>query len=204
MLTRPGHARGQQLGRTGEHVGEFLDFAAPAAGQHREHARVRGDAELRARRGAIDLERNLVGERMADEGGTYAVFAIEIRLEREQAQHQVHRLADRAHAPLAPGPHLRTHVLHRGETVALELPRQPQVEFLVVDADEHIGPPLENLLPQPGAQPHEARQMRDHLGEAHHRELVDVVPGRATGGPHLRAGDTGELGVRETCGAVLR
>ena len=40
--------------------------------------------------------------------------------------------------------------------------------------------------------------MRDDFGEAHHREFVDVVPGGATGGLHLRARDARELGLRES------
>ncbi len=40
--------------------------------------------------------------------------------------------------------------------------------------------------------------MRDDFGEAHDRELVDVVPGRATGGPHLRTRDARELGLRKS------
>ena len=86
----------------------------------------------------------------------------------------------------------------------LSLLGEPQVEFLVVDADEHIGPPLDDLPAQGAAQPHEARQVREHLGEPHDRQLVDVVPGRAAGGLHLRAGDAGEFGVGEAGGAMPR
>ena len=160
--------------------------------------------EFGARRGAIDRHRDLVGERVTDECRAHAVLAIEIRFEGEQAQHQVHRRADGAHAPLSPGPDLRAHVLHGSEARALELLGEPQVEFLVVDADEHVGPPFEDPPPQIGAQPHQARQVREHLGESHDRQLLDVVPGGATGGLHLGARDTREFGLRETGGAMPR
>ena len=35
--------------------------------------------------------------------------------------------------------------------------------------------------------------MREHFGEPHDRELVDVIPGDAAGGTHLGAGDAGEF-----------
>jgi hypothetical protein len=41
------------------------------------------------------------------------------------------------------------------------------------------------ILRSDGAQAHEPRQMRDDFGETHDRELVDVVPGDAAGGPHF-------------------
>jgi hypothetical protein len=53
-----------------------------AARQHGEHARPGSMPSARAR-GAIRLERNLVGERMPDERGAHAVLAVEVRLERE-------------------------------------------------------------------------------------------------------------------------
>jgi hypothetical protein len=42
-----------------------------------------------------------------------------------------------------------------------------------------------------------ALQMRHHFGEPHDRERLDVVPGLAAGGAHLRPGDAGELRLRE-------
>ena len=81
--------------------------------------------------------------------------------------------------------------------------REPQVEFLGVDADEHVGPPVEDPPPQIGAQPQQARQVREDLGEPHDRELLDVVPGRAAGGLHPRARDAGELGLRKAAAQRL-
>jgi hypothetical protein len=120
----PGTLR-QQLSRTGEYIGELFDFSAPTPRQHCEHAIFGAELEFGSRRGAIDFQRNLVGERVTDESGAYAMLAIEIRFEREQAQHQVHRLADGAHAPLAPGPDLRTHVLDRGRPARLSCRASP-------------------------------------------------------------------------------
>ena len=49
----------------------------------------------------------------------------------------------------------------------------------------------------------QARQVREHLGEPHDRELFDVVPGGATGGLHPRARDARELGLRESAAQRL-
>ena len=64
-------------------------------------------------------QRNLIGQRMADELGLHAVRGVELGLERQQAQHAGRTAAPmRAHAPLPPGPHLRTHVLHGAQARA--------------------------------------------------------------------------------------
>ena len=82
---------------------------------------------------------------------------------------------------------------------ALELPREPQVEFLVVDADEHVGPPFEDPPPQiaRAAACRRGRCVRTSVSPMT-AELLDVVPGRATGGPHPRARDARELGLRKS------
>ena len=121
---------------------------------------VGADAQLGARRGAIDVHRNLVGQRMSDEGRAHTVLAIEIRLERKQAQDEVDCFADGARPSLPPRPDLGTHVLHGAQSLLLETPRESQVEFLEVDADEHVRPPFEDPPLQLRAQPQQARRWR--------------------------------------------
>jgi hypothetical protein len=134
---------------------------------------------------------------MADERGAYAMFAIKGGLERKQAQHQVHGLADGANPTLPPGPHLRTHVLHGFETGAFQLARQAKIEFLVVDADEHVGPPVNEPAAQLRAQAQQTRQVGQHFGETHDGQGFDVVPGLAPRGAHPGSRDAGVFGVRK-------
>ena len=148
MLTSPGKRAASNSAAPAKTSASFSTSPRRLPGNTASTRALGVEPEFGARRGAIDLERNLVGERVTDECRAYAMFAIEIRFEREQAQHQVHRRADGAHAPLPPGPDLRAHVLHGGKAGALELSREPQIEFLVVDADEHVGTPVEDLPAQ--------------------------------------------------------
>ena len=48
-------------------------------------------------------------------------------------------LADRAHSPAAPGPHLRGDVVHDRHPARSQLPREAQVEVGVVDEDGEVG-----------------------------------------------------------------
>ena len=44
------------------------------------------------------------------------------------------------HAPLAPRPHLRAHVLYGRKSARLQARRKPEIEFRCVDANEHMRP----------------------------------------------------------------
>ena len=131
------------------------------------------DAERAPRALAIDLQRNLIRQRMPDELRAHAVLAVELRLERQQAQHEVHDCADGAHAPLPPGPHLRTHVLNRAQALVLQLLREPQIEVRRVDADEDVRPPRAGTRAQRSPRRRSSRgRCVQHFDEPHDRELV--------------------------------
>ncbi len=69
----------------------------------------------------------------------HAVPRVELGLEGQQAQHQVAGLADGAHPPLPPRPHLRADVLHgRGSRRASVARARPRLNSGAVDADEHV------------------------------------------------------------------
>ena len=70
----------------GEVWTQSRDFAVPTAGQQRDVDVVRVEAERGARLARIEVHRNLIGERMADELGVHAVLVVEALLERQQAQ----------------------------------------------------------------------------------------------------------------------
>ena len=76
---------GQQACRTGKDVAQTADLTESAAGQQRDHTSSLGQAQLSPRRSAIDLQWDLIGQRMADELGVYRMAGIKGRLERQQA-----------------------------------------------------------------------------------------------------------------------
>ena len=80
----------QSLRGADEDVGEVAHFGLAAARQHRHHAALGRYAEAFARLGAIGLEREFVGERVADVAHRHARALVELGLEGEQAQHVRH------------------------------------------------------------------------------------------------------------------
>ncbi len=97
----------------------------------------------RARRAAraVDVQRNLIGQRMAHEFGAHRVARVKRRLEGQQAQHQVAGSGDVTDPPLPPRPHLRTHVLNGLDARRVQVRGQPEIELRGVDADKHVRPP---------------------------------------------------------------
>ena len=143
--------------------------------------------ERGARGGAVGLERNLVGQRMADELGAHVVRRVELGLERQQAQHQVDSAV----------PIVRTRPCRHAHTcgltyctvrmpAALSPLREAQVELRGVDADEHVRARRQEARAQRRAQPQQARQVREHLREPHDRELIGGAQRLAACGQHLR------------------
>ncbi len=176
----------------------------PTAGQQRDVRAVGVEPQRRARRVRIQVQRNLIGERMADEHGAHAVLVVEALLERQQAQHQIDRAADRPHAPLAPRPDLRADVLHGADPARLQARRDPQVELLGVDADVDVGPLRKHAREQVAANAQQARQMRQDLEQPHHGEIFGALPGLAARGNHARPCDAGEPRAAARERAALR
>src|SRR3546814_1224985 len=106
--------------------------------------------------------------------------------------------SDLFRALLAPRPHRRADVVHRAHAALLEPFFHAQVEVRRVDADEGVGLPVQYPLAEAAAQLQKPRQLRQHRGEVHHRQLLRVVPGLEAGRAHRIAADAGELRVRET------
>ena len=105
----------------GEHEGarHVLQLGAPAPRQQRHDQLARRQAQLRARLVLRRLERDHVGERMADIGDRHACGFVNRRLERKHHQHAVHRARDAPHAPAAPGPDGWTYIVDGGYAAVL-------------------------------------------------------------------------------------
>ena len=109
-------------------------------------------ATLRRAPRAIDHERDLIRQRVADKQRAHAVPRVEIRFERQQAQDEI------TGAPMVrtlPWRHAHTCGLTYctvRKSARLQARGKPEIEFRCVDADEHLRPRRdESLRPACGA-----------------------------------------------------
>src|SRR5690606_28373764 len=100
------------------------------------------------RAGAIRLQRQLVGEGMADIADWNALLFVDLRLEGKQRQHVRHRLLYPVDAFAAPGPDRRADEMDAGNAGVLDALFQPQIEVGSVHADEHVRLVLEHVSEQ--------------------------------------------------------
>ncbi len=191
-----GPSRGEPGDVAGEIGGEPRHFARPAARQHGDDGpRVR-QSERAPRRGAVRFERQLVGERMADEDRAQACGVVHAALERQQAQHEVEEARHARRAPAPPGPDLRAHVLHRPQARRMQRRREAEVELGRVDPDEDIRTAFEQRAADPRAQRQQARQVMQDLEQSHHGELLGIGEALAAGGLHARPRHADEARAR--------
>ena len=130
-----------------------LELGAPAARQQRHDQLPGRQAQRRARLEPVGLERDQVGERMADVGDRHPGLFVQGRLEREHHEDAVHRARDAVHAPAAPGPYLRAHVVDRRDAGVLQLALDAEVELRGIDADVDVRALGEQRLGQPPPDP---------------------------------------------------
>ena len=170
---RPGDlARGAEEARR-----DVLDLRAAAARQHRDQRLVVADLERGARLGPRRLDRDLVGDRMADVDRVDAVLGVDLGLERKDAEHQVGGLLDLLDPLAAPGPDRRADEVHRLHAGGAQLDLEVEVEVGRVDADEGVGLVLHQPLGQLVADADDLAEVAEHLDVAAHRELVVRPPG---------------------------
>jgi hypothetical protein len=172
-----------------------LQLSSAAPWQDREDRTTGGQAERLAGGAPVGVRRKLVGQRVADERCRNTVALQELRLEGQQAEHVIASGPQHLDPARAPGPDGRRHVVHGTQTCPPGALLHAQVEVGRVDADVQVRrvrgqPPLE--APH---HPADTRQVPDHLGKPHDRELLAGRPGLAAGGLHGRAGDAGKLHV---------
>ena len=92
--------------------------------------------------------------------------------------------------------------MHGAHPAALELSLQAEVEVRRINADERIGLPLQQAPAQARAQREQARQVREHLAQSHHREFGSIVPGVQARVAHRRPAHAGEQRTRKTPGKL--
>ena len=193
------HLLPEAVRREHERAGHVFKLRAPAAWQERHDQLAGGQAQRRARLVLGRLERNQVGERMADIGDRHAGGAVKRLLEREHHQDAAHRARDAPHAPAPPSPHRRAHVVDRRDAGVLQLALQAQVEVGRVHADEEIGPLAQHAFGEAAPDAHDLAIVAQGLGVAAHRELLHREVRREALGRHARAADAGELHRGRAC-----
>ena len=175
---------------------QMHDLGRAAARQQGHHGALLGQPQRAARGGAVGLQRNHAGQRMAHVGGTNAVFGQQLGLEREQAQHVVGGGFQLGQLLGPPGPERRADEVQRLEAGAFQPRLQVEIEIRRIDADEQVGPLGQQAVAQLLADTKQLGQARQHLQVAAHRELLDRPPGLEAARRHLRAADARRLQAR--------
>ena len=148
------------------------------------------DAERRARLGPRRLERDHVGERVADVGRGDAVLGVDRRLERERCTAPGRRrcLIFSTRLPRQAqidGLTKCTVLTPRGAQPGLEV----EVEVGRIDADEDVGLVAQQPLGELVADADDLAVVAQHLDVAAHRELVVRPPGLEAARGHPRPAD---------------
>ncbi len=116
----------------------------------------------------------LVGERVPHVRRLDSVRLVEVRFERQDHQHPRHVAHDLPHPVRAPSPDAGADEVRDRNLQRAKLPRQPQVEVGAVDQQRRRGPAVAGGVAERIHRIQDARQRRQHLGHAHHRELLGV------------------------------
>ena len=124
---------------------------------------------------------------MADELGAYAMLIVKALLKGQQAQHQIHRVSNVAHAALPPRPNLRAHVLHGRDAGGVQTARHSQIGVRRINADKHVRTLRQEHSLDAREQLQEPRQVAQHIEQAHDREGLRRLPTLAAGCLHLRS-----------------
>src|SRR5262245_59184709 len=104
---------------------------------------------------------------MSHEGDGHPLLPIEPLFEREDDEHALDRTPYLAHATAPPRPHLRRDVVDDGNSAALQLGSEPQVEVGVIDEYGQVRPLAVHFrehAPEDAAEP---PKMTHDLEEAH-------------------------------------
>mmetsp|Transcript_5757 Transcript_5757/g.14034 ORF Transcript_5757/g.14034 Transcript_5757/m.14034 type:complete len:458 (-) Transcript_5757:1291-2664(-) len=180
---------GQQPGGADQRGRDVLDLALAAAGQQRDDGVAVWQLQGRAGGLARRLQRDGIGERVADKGGVDAGSLQDLGLEGEEAEHMVGRGLDLDDALRPPGPDRRADEVHGLDAALAQPVLQAEVEVRCIDADEHIGPPGQQPVAQLLADRQQLAQVQQRVDIAKDRQLAVRPPALEALGDHLRAAD---------------
>jgi hypothetical protein len=106
-------------------------------------------------------------------------------------------------AVLLPGPQLRADEEDDRNAQAVELLGQLEVDVGKVDEHGHVGPAVADGLLELAELAVDARQVADHLGDAHDRHIFRADDALEAGGNHAIAAHAEEAGCLAGCGGKL-
>ena len=174
---------------------EAADLAVPRAGKHAEDGRIRRQPMPRPEGRAVAAIDTRLDGRVADIGRGNVVFGEERCLERQQSHDVVDAPPKLLGAAWAPSPELRRDVMHDGNARAAQLMRKPHGEARGVDRDNGVGREPARFRRRLIDAPDEARQMRQHLGQTHHRKIAHGIEALEALRLALRTADAGKTGA---------
>ncbi|MNZ87288.1 hypothetical protein D3C78_1061400 [compost metagenome] len=183
------------LGAIEEQCAQLADLPTATARHQGDHRGILWQAQLLARGGPISLQRDGIGQRVADETHRYGVLFVEACFEGEQSQHQIAGIANLQHAFLPPGPDRRADVMHGADAGATQLQLDAKIEVRRIDTDEHIGTRVDQGTDQFLAPTQQLRQTAENLDQPHHRQALHGEIGIEPFRLHPRAANADEADV---------
>ena len=118
---------------------------------------------------------------MADVTDLDTFVPVERLFERENDEHLVHDLADRAQPPSPPRPHLGAHVIKDGNPESVEALSEPQVEAGEVDQDRNGRLSRSRLGEEEAHGPLKCGQLADDFYQSNNGYLVEMYDEVRTG-----------------------
>ncbi len=154
-------------------------FLHPRPGEERKGSRQGARREIHA-------AAQPVGQRIAHVGGRHAVRLVEPPFEGEDHQHARDVPRDLPDAVRAPGPDAGPDEISDRDLQLAEPPCQAEVEVGAVDQERGARPPFAGGVAGRIHRLQDAGQRRDHLGHAHHRDLLRADQRLESLGAHPR------------------
>ena len=155
---------------------EAPDLLPSGTGKERDHAargvETEGATNRRSRHRGRGRQAQAVGQRIPDVHGAHAMPRIERGLERQDDQHPRHVAGNLLYAVRPPRPDRGADEVRDRHAPRAQLPRQPQVEVGAVDEQRSRRTALLRGAAQRAQRAEDTRKRGQHLGDAHHRQVL--------------------------------
>ncbi len=158
--------------RLAEHGKHAAHFAGAAAGQYGKDRRVGRKAMACPERRAVAAFGADIDGRVADIGAGDAEFGEERHLEGQQRHDVIDPLLELAGAERTPGPKLGRDIMDYGDAGAAQMMGEPQAEARRVHGHDRVGLEPAHRSGRFVEASDDARQMGQHFGEPHHRQIA--------------------------------
>ena len=186
-MTARGCCPGDQPRRLHEGSQVAPHLRGPASGQegHPRRGGIQPVSGQELLQGGIGMGR--VHEGMAHEDRLHPMLAQEDFLEGKDHEGSVHEPPEELRPLLSPGPHLGGDVVDHGYAEPAGVPGEAEVEIGEIHQHQGVGASCPEGGFEPAHLPHEVGQVGEHLGDAHHGQLLhghqDLDPRGGEDGP---------------------